>query len=305
MNFVEPGKRDVSMVFENYALYPHMTIFDNIASSMRTKAHRQPEDVIEREVKRVAAMMNISELLDRKPAQASNGQRQRVALGRALVRHPNVFLMDEPLAHLDAKLRHAMRKELKSMQENFQATTIYVTHDYTEAMSLGDKIAVLNEGKVCQVGTPDEVYYSPATEFVAKLFGECEINIVTASLTKKDGVLCTILPFGTKAYPLPEDVAMVLENQEINTVDVGFYTQAIHYSRTMEEGCLTGTVYTNEPLGNKIELIVKAGEEFIRFTARINENFKIDDPIYMDLDMKKCVFFHPDTKQYIVRHKEN
>ena len=157
MNYVEPRERDVAMVFENYALYPHKTVYENIASSMRTKKHRQPEEVVDREVKRVAAMMNISELLERKPTQASNGQRQRIALGRALVRNPNVFLMDEPLAHLDAKLRNSMRKELKSMQEAFHTTTIYVTHDYTEAMSLGDRIAVIHEGSICQVGTGNEV----------------------------------------------------------------------------------------------------------------------------------------------------
>ena len=166
MNHVESKDRNVSMVFENYALYANLSVYDNIASPMRSRLYRKDEAYIKDAVDRVTKMMKINHLLDRKPSQLSNGQRQRVALGRCLVRNPNVFLMDEPLAHLDAKLRHFMRGELKEMQTSINSTTIYVTHDYMEAMSLADRIAVLNNGKIVQIGTAQEMYYTPCNELL-------------------------------------------------------------------------------------------------------------------------------------------
>ena len=304
MNYVEPRERDVAMVFENYALYPHKTVYENIASSMRTKKHRQPEEVVDREVKRVAAMMNISELLERKPTQASNGQRQRIALGRALVRNPNVFLMDEPLAHLDAKLRNSMRKELKSMQEAFHTTTIYVTHDYTEAMSLGDRIAVIHEGSICQVGTGNEVYYLPETEFVAKLFGDCEINILKGCVTEEKGRTGIRLPYGEEVYPVPDDVGERLQCAGVKDVDIGFRGWAIDYSREPRKGYVRGKIYTHEPLGNKVELTVSLGDDMIRFIVHVDERFEIDEAIYLHFNMDKGIFFHSETKEYLVRHNE-
>ena len=304
MNYVEPRERDVAMVFENYALYPHKTVYENIASSMRTKKHRQPEEVVDREVKRVAAMMNISELLERKPTQASNGQRQRIALGRALVRNPNVFLMDEPLAHLDAKLRNSMRKELKSMQEAFHTTTIYVTHDYTEAMSLGDRIAVIHEGSICQVGTGNEVYYLPETEFVAKLFGDCEINILKGGVTEEKGRTGIRLPYGEEVYPVPDDVGERLQCAGVKDVDIGFRGWAIDYSREPRKGYVRGKIYTHEPLGNKVELTVSLGDDMIRFIVHVDERFEIDEAIYLHFNMDKGIFFHSETKEYLVRHNE-
>jgi multiple sugar transport system ATP-binding protein len=182
VNLTEASERNVAMVFENYALYPHMTVYDNIAFPLRSKRYRQDEDVIKERVESVTRLMKIDALLERLPAQISNGQKQRVALGRSLVRTPNVFLMDEPLAHLDAKMRHFMRAELKEMQGTLNTTTLYVTHDYMEALSLGDRIAILNEGAFEQTGTAMEIYNFPANEFVAKLVGEPEINIFPVRL---------------------------------------------------------------------------------------------------------------------------
>ncbi len=304
MNYVEPRERNVAMVFENYALYPHKTVYENIASSMRTKKYRQPEDVVEREVRKVAEMMNITELLDRKPTQASNGQRQRIALGRALVRNPNVFLMDEPLAHLDAKLRNSMRKELKSMQEAFHTTTIYVTHDYTEAMSLGDRIAVINEGSICQIGTGSEVYYLPETEFVAKLFGDCEINILDGLVLEEEGEIVIRLPYGNETYTVPDDVKDKLRTAGVNQVDIGFRGWAIDYSREPRKGYVRGNIYTHEPLGNKVELTVSLGDDMIRFIVHVDEKFEIDEAIYLHFNMDKGIFFHSVTKEYLVRHNE-
>ncbi|MBP3652013.1 MAG: ABC transporter ATP-binding protein, partial [Clostridia bacterium] len=153
VNLVEPSDRNVSMVFENYALYPHLSVYDNIAFPLRSKLYRKSEAEIKEAIDKIAKLMRIDMLYERKPSQLSNGQRQRVAIGRCLVRTPNVFLMDEPLAHLDAKLKHTMRTELKEMQSAFNTTTIYVTHDYMEAMSLADRIAVLDKGEIRQLGT--------------------------------------------------------------------------------------------------------------------------------------------------------
>ena len=184
VNLVDAAHRDTAMVFENYALYPQMTVYDNMASPLRSKLYKKDEEFIKKKVHEVAEMMKMENLLERLPSQLSNGQKQRVAMGRALVRSPRVYLMDEPLAHLDAKLRNSMRTELKSIQANFGTTSIYVTHDFMEAMSLGDRIAIVNKGKIVQIGTSDEIYYMPCNEFVAQLMGDPEINIVGGKLEK-------------------------------------------------------------------------------------------------------------------------
>ena len=170
MNLKDPAHRNVAMVFENYALYPQMTVYDNMASALRSKLYKQDEEEIKKRILWAAKIMKMEHLLERLPSQLSNGQKQRVAMGRALVRKPNVFLMDEPLAHLDAKLRNSMRTELKDMQANLGSTCIYVTHDFMEAMALGDRIAILNEGKIIQIGTGDEIYYLPCNELPLRLW---------------------------------------------------------------------------------------------------------------------------------------
>lgn len=300
MNFVEPRNRNVSMVFENYALYPQMSVYDNIASPLRSKMHKKDEETIRSEVERVAKMTGMELYLERKPSQLSNGQRQRVALSRALVRNPNVFLLDEPIAHLDAKLRNAMRKELKLMQSALSCTSIYVTHDFTEAMSLGDRIAVLNKGKIVQIGTNAEVYYKPVNEFVAKLFGDCEINILPATVCQKDGHMVAVLDCDGAEVEVPEDVAQALKDGE--KVDLGCRTPAIHYSRTPANGHISGTVYTVEPLGNKTQLVVKAGEELIRFIVPVNEKFDLDENVYLKLNPDFAIFFDHATEEYLACH---
>ena len=160
MNKIDPAHRNVAMVFENYALYPNLTVYENIASPLRSPLYKKDNATVDREVHRVAELLRIDHLLERLPSQISNGQKQRVAIGRALVRDPNVFLMDEPLAHLDAKLRHYMRSELKEMQSSFNTTCIYVTHDSLKLVSLGDRIAIINEGNIIQVGTRESVLHT-------------------------------------------------------------------------------------------------------------------------------------------------
>lgn len=180
MNTVEPGDRDIAMVFQNYALYPHMTVYNNMAYGLKNR--NVPKAEIRQKVKEAASILELSHLLDRKPKQLSGGQRQRVAMGRAIVRHPKVFLFDEPLSNLDAKLRVQMRLEIKKLQRAMNTTSVYVTHDQVEAMTLADRLVVLNDGRVEQVGTPLEVYNRPASVFVATFIGSPSMNIMNARL---------------------------------------------------------------------------------------------------------------------------
>jgi ABC-type sugar transport system ATPase subunit len=176
VNDFEPKDRDVAMVFQNYALYPHLTVAENIAFPLTIR--KEDKAIIEREVRQAAELLSITALLDRKPKELSGGERQRVAVGRAIVRKPQVFLFDEPLSNLDAALRAGMRAELKTLQKRLGVTMLYVTHDQTEAMTMGDKIAVLNGGKLEQYGTPDEIYQRPSTSFVAKFLGSPPMNLL-------------------------------------------------------------------------------------------------------------------------------
>src|SRR5919205_726159 len=187
VNDVPPKDRDMAMVFQNYALYPHMTVYQNMSFGLRLKNYPKPE--IEKRVQEAARILDIKDLLERKPRQLSGGQRQRVAMGRAIVRNPKVFLFDEPLSNLDAKLRVQMRIEIKKVHQKVRTTTVYVTHDQVEAMTLGDRVVVMKDGWVQQVGEPLELYNSPANRFVAGFIGSPAMNFVTVTVTQADGAL--------------------------------------------------------------------------------------------------------------------
>ena len=182
MNDVEPKDRDIAMVFQNYALYPHMTVYENMAFSLKLK--KTPKDEIDRKVREAAEILDITQYLDRKPKALSGGQRQRVAIGRAIVRNPQVMLMDEPLSNLDAKLRNEMRAEIIKLRQRINTTFIYVTHDQTEAMTLGDRIVIMKDGFIQQIGTPQEVFDHPANLFVAGFIGTPQMNLFDAQLVK-------------------------------------------------------------------------------------------------------------------------
>ena len=305
INLVEPAHRNVSMVFENYALYPHFTVYDNIASPMRSPLHKTDEETIRKKVHRVAEMLKIKHLLNRLPSQISNGQKQRVAIGRCLVRNPNVFLMDEPLAHLDAKLRHIMRTELKEMQANFNITTIYVTHDYMEALSLSDRIAVINNGEIEQIGSANDVYYTPANQFVAKLFGEPEINIFPICLADTQNGLKLKMPGQKHLFDLESDVAEVLSNKNVRELNLGIRGTCISYAFSKEDDeFIPGTVYSLEPIGNKSILIVDINSEHIRIIAPNDLNVELDSQIFIKFDLKKAAFFDRASEAFIIRHNQ-
>ena len=301
VNLVEPSDRNVSMVFENYALYPHLSVYYNIAFPLRSKLYRKSEAEIKAAIDKIAKLMRIDMLYERKPSQLSNGQRQRVAIGRCLVRTPNVFLMDEPLAHLDAKLKHTMRTELKEMQSAFNTTTIYVTHDYMEAMSLADRIAVLDKGEIRQLGTAKEMYYTPASEFVAKLFGEPEINILPGSYSVEDGQGWVSLPDGVR-YPVPADVATALAGAPSRELDVGLRGNDIAFSFEKADGWIPGTVYANEPIGNKVIMTVSVAGNHLRLVAPNDTQARMDSTVYIQPNYNNALYFDRASEKFITRH---
>src|SRR5216110_1642788 len=185
INALAPMDRDIAMVFQNYALYPHMSVYDNMAFGLKMRKFARPE--IEKRVREAADILGIGELLKRKPRQLSGGQRQRVAMGRAIVRHPKVFLFDEPLSNLDAKLRVQMRIEIKKVHQKVRTTTVYVTHDQVEAMTLADRVVVMNHGRIEQIGTPNDLYHNPATRFVAGFIGSPAMNFLPCDIVDGAG----------------------------------------------------------------------------------------------------------------------
>jgi multiple sugar transport system ATP-binding protein len=261
---VAPWKRDVAMAFESYALYPHMTVFDNIAFPLRapTRTPRLSEQEIKTRVQRVAAMLQIDQLLDRSPSQLSGGQRQRTSLGRMLVRQPRVFLMDEPIVHLDAKLRHHMRGELKQLHEQFAVTTLYATPDWVEAVAMGHRIAVLDHGRIVQIGTPDEIYNRPVNRFVADFVGEPPMNILEGRLARRDGLLHFDL--GGAAIPLSTGLGGALERAHPAEWQLGIRPAAIHLEQTPTANApIPATVFVAEPLGRDTVIETRVAQQAV------------------------------------------
>jgi multiple sugar transport system ATP-binding protein len=298
---LEPADRNVAMVFESYALYPQMTVFENMAFPLRSPKHRTSASELDERVRRYAKVMKIDHLLERSIQALSNGQRQRTALGRALVRQPDLFLLDEPLSHLDAKLRHSMRAELKEMRSQLGTTTVYVTHDYLEAMSLGDRIAVINQGRIQQVGTPKEVYFMPASVEVAQLFGDPEINVIDARVKSKPGGLRGLQVLGENVpVGVPADV--VLNGAE--TVKVGVRPSDIDVVETNSAANFHGLVYSFEPLGTKSVLTIDAVDGTrIRALLDGHRTFDVDRRIQFRIDPYSLVFFDVERGRFLAKSK--
>ena len=256
MNDVEPKDRDIAMVFQNYALYPHMTVYDNMAFGL--KLRKVPKDQIDKAVREAARILDLEKLLDRKPKALSGGQRQRVAMGRAIVRNPKVFLMDEPLSNLDAKLRVQMRIEISKIHQRLGATIIYVTHDQTEAMTLGTRIVVMKDGVVQQVDTPQHLYEQPGNLFVAGFMGSPQMNFLDAQIAEKGGDL--IAKVGEYDIVIPAAKAKVLKDGGYvgKTVVLGIRPEDIHDSQMFIEASpsvpMTSTVKVYELLGAEVFL---------------------------------------------------
>ena len=298
MNDVAPKNRDIAMVFQNYALYPHMTIYDNMAFGLKLR-HYSKED-IDKKVKHAAEILGLTSYLKKKPAALSGGQRQRVALGRSIVRDAPIFLMDEPLSNLDAKLRVSMRAEIAKLHQRLGTTTIYVTHDQTEAMTLADRVVVMSVGKVQQIGTPLEVYNKPKNMFVAGFIGSPQMNFFNVHY--KDGRISDGKGLN---IGIPEGKAKMLDDQGYNDKDIvfGIRPEDIHseqaFLETWPDAVIDSTVVVSELLGATIQLYQKVdGTEFV---ADVNSRdyHKPGDHVKMGFDVNKAHFFDKDSTMAI------
>ena len=256
VNDVAPKDRDIAMVFQSYALYPHMTVYDNMAFSL--KLRHLDKDTIDKKVREAAEILDITQYLDRKPKALSGGQRQRVAIGRAIVREPKVFLMDEPLSNLDAKLRNQMRAEIIKLRQRINTTFIYVTHDQTEAMTLGDRIVIMKDGFIQQIGTPQEVFDQPANLFVAGFIGSPQMNFFDGQLSKKDGKYQ--IQVGEAAIVLADEAQERLSQRGAGdqAVVVGIRPEHISFATTPGSHTIASKVDVSEMMGSEVYLHVNA-----------------------------------------------
>jgi multiple sugar transport system ATP-binding protein len=294
VNDLPPKDRDIAMVFQNYALYPHMTVYDNMAFGLKMRKFPKPE--IQKRVQDAAQLLGIQELLKRKPRQLSGGQRQRVAVGRAIVRHPQVFLFDEPLSNLDAKLRVQMRVELKRLHDRLETTAIYVTHDQVEAMTLGDRVVVMKDGLIQQVGEPLDLYGKPANRFVAGFIGSPSMNFVDVGVTDAGGALWAEAP-GLRVK-LPAAVAARFGPYTGKKVTLGVRPEDLRVTAPGDAGELAfdAVVEVVEPLGSEILLDVKAGASMIVARVEPSIRVKVHEKIRLAMDPVRIRFFDTATE---------
>ncbi|MGC9121341.1 MAG: ABC transporter ATP-binding protein [Thermogladius sp.] len=323
VNDVHPKDRDVAMVFQNYALYPHMTVFDNIAFPLRARKKQLglTEDDIRSLVVSVAEFLGIKEHLEKYPSQLSGGQQQRVALARALVRKPKVWLLDEPLSNLDAKLRVAMRTELKKIQMKLGITTVYVTHDQVEAMSMADRIAVMNAGRVLQVGSPSELYHKPADTFVATFIGSPPMNLLPCRVREVEPVEYAVpeeLSGGVMgsgkvkttfrlecpgiALPIEPGIASKIAGAGVDEVYVGIRPEhlALSGKRVREVAVTETTVEVVENLGSEAIATTRLGDELVKVKLAGETEFKPGDKAYLLIDPRRVLVFDKKTGKLIV-----
>ena len=277
MNDVAPKDRDIAMVFQNYALYPHMTVYENMAFSL--KLRHTPKDQIDKAVRQAAEILDITQYLDRKPKALSGGQRQRVAIGRAIVRAPKVMLMDEPLSNLDAKLRNEMRAEIIKLRQRIDTTFMYVTHDQTEAMTLGDRIVIMKDGYIQQIGTPQEVFNHPANLFVAGFIGMPVMNFFDAELEEQNGKY--FVKLDNYKVELSADKEERLRKNGVKSQAVTLGVRPDH-TDVAKEGGVEGKVEVSEMMGSSVHLHVNAkGKDVIIIvpTQDLEGSFNIGDPV--------------------------
>ncbi len=301
-NEISPKDRDIAMVFQNYALYPHMTVYDNMAFGL--KLRKIPKDEIDKRVQEAAKILDIAHLLDRKPRAMSGGQRQRVAMGRAIVRNPKVFLMDEPLSNLDAKLRVQMRTEISKLHHRLQTTFIYVTHDQTEAMTLGTRIVVLKDGIIQQVDTPQNLYNKPVNLFVAGFIGSPQMNFIDARVVKINGEV--MLSFGEYKVKLNEEkTKKLVEGGYVDKdVIIGIRPEDIHdediFLSSSPDSVVSAEVDVTELLGATVNLYLKVAGQPVVSTVNSRTTAKIGDVIKVAFDMNRVHVFDKSTEIAIV-----
>ena len=294
MNDVAPKDRDIAMVFQNYALYPHMTVYENMAFSL--KLRKESKEVIDKKVREAAEILDITQYLDRKPKALSGGQRQRVAIGRAIVRDPAVFLMDEPLSNLDAKLRNQMRAEIIKLRERINTTFIYVTHDQTEAMTLGDRIVIMRDGYIQQIGTPQEVFNNPRNLFVAGFIGTPQMNFFDAKIIKEEGKY--FVELGGVKVELSEDKQKRLTANAVEPQDVTLGIRPEH--TTIVSSGVTAKVDVSEMMGSSVHLHVTAeGKDVIIIvpTADGSNKYSMGDTVQFSFAGNVAHVFSKETER--------
>ena len=302
VNDVEPKDRDIAMVFQNYALYPHMSVYDNMAFGL--KLRKTPKDEIDKKVHDAAKILDLEHLLDRKPKALSGGQRQRVAMGRAIVRSPKVFLMDEPLSNLDAKLRGQMRVEISKLHQRLETTIIYVTHDQTEAMTLGTRIVVMKDGVVQQVDSPQNLYDRPCNKFVAGFIGAPQMNMIDAQVAKAGSDIT--LSFGGHTVALPAAKGKGLEEGGYigKTVTLGIRPEDLHDEEAFLEAnpksIFQAEIRVYEMLGSEVLLYFDIDDA--NFTAKVNPRTtaRPGDSIKVAMDLDKVHIFDKETEKVII-----
>ncbi len=300
VNDVPAKDRDIAMVFQNYALYPHMTVYENMSFGL--KLRKYPKDEIERRVGEAAEILGIKKMFKRRPSQLSGGERQRVALGRAIVRKPMVFLFDEPLSNLDAKLRVQMRTEIHKLRLRLQTTFLYVTHDQTEAMTLGDRIVVMRDGKIQQCADPMTIYDKPVNKFVASFIGSPPINLLNGQIIKKERKY--YFDEGKFQVKLVEEMYKAIASYEGKEVVFGIRAEDIYdklfVSEASPENTIKAACEVVEPLGSEVYLYLNSGKH--TFVARVGAHNRPDVNRDMDLvfDMSKVHFFDRETEKTII-----
>ena len=306
VNDLQPKDRGIAMVFQNYALYPHMTVFDNIAFSLRLQ--KVPEDVIYEKVTHAAEILGITDYLLRKPRALSGGQRQRVAIGRAMVRDSKVFLMDEPLSNLDAKLRNQMRAEIILLRQKLDTTFIYVTHDQTEAMTLGDRIVIMKDGYIQQVGTPTEVFDMPKNLFVGEFIGAPKMNVMRTELTRENGKFF-VEPFGVKLeVDGAKGEALAAKHAPTGEVILGVRPEHIQLTTAGAPGAIPCTVEVNEMMGSELHLhvVTEDGTRLIVRTPTVDLDAEQRNgltngaKLYVTFRGKVMHFFDPATEENLL-----
>jgi multiple sugar transport system ATP-binding protein len=298
VNDVAPKDRDVAMVFQNYALYPHMTVYDNMGFGLKLRKIKR--DVIDERVKDAARILDIEDLLDRRPKELSGGQRQRVAVGRAIVRKPKVFLFDEPLSNLDAKLRVQMRVEISKLHQQLEATIVYVTHDQMEAMTMGDRIVVMKDGLIQQIATPLDLYDNPSNRFVASFIGTPPMNFFEGTI-KKDGKL--IFAEGTFSVEIPNEFNDALTPYIGKDVTFGIRPEDIGSESAAREDnapTIKSKVDVREMMGSEIFLHMNTGKHTFISRAPAHSGYKIGDEAELSVSMKKTHFFDKKTTKIII-----
>ncbi len=297
VNELDPSKREIAMVFQNYALYPHMTAYQNMAFGLKIK--RVPKAKIHEQVMRAAEILNIEDILQKKPGKMSGGQRQRIAIGRAIVRRPKVFLFDEPLSNLDAKLRGQMRIELAKLHKKLDATVVYVTHDQVEAMTLGDRVVVMNKGEIIQNASPMELYTNPGSKFVAEFIGSPKMNFIEGYIQSADGKL--VFKNNELRFDLSALTHQNLKDHIGKAVELGIRSEDVYLSadNLKNDGQINAQIIAVELLGNEKLIYTELGEHTLIAKVKAGQESPIHRNSDFYIDLEKAYFFGKEDGQRI------